>query len=135
MQMHRVPMVMLNSTHVSDEAIILLCIVHYFKCVCTSILSILSQCSRRYYAEALHVLMSCIFHRYHKKTEASFYDDVLEHLGSSRADNFELCALGTTENSLVTCQVSVTRKHVMHVMPALGPSLEDRAPKTEQVTL
>lgn len=70
--------------------------------------------------------------RYHKKTEASFYDDVLEHLGSSRADNFELCALGTTENGLVTCQVSVTRKHVVHVMPALGPSLEDRAPKTEQ---
>ena len=53
-------------------------------------------------AEALHVLMSCIFCRFHKRTEASIYDDVLQQLGSSRADNFKLCALGATENGLVT---------------------------------
>lgn len=87
------------------------------------------------FAEALHVLMSRIFYRFHKRTEASFYDHVLQQLGSSRADNFALCALGTTENGLVTCQVSVTRKKVIHVMPALGPSLEDCPPKLEQVTL
>ena len=68
-------------------------------------------------------------------TEASIYDDVLQKLGSSRADNFKLCALGATENSLVTCEVSVICKKVIHVMPALGPSLEDCPPKTEQVTL
>ena len=67
------------------------------------------------FAEALHVLMSCIFYRFHKRTEASFYDHVLQQLGSSRADNFALCALGTTEYGLVTCQVSVTRKEVIHV--------------------
>ena len=85
-------------------------------------------------AEALHVLMSCIFCRFHKRTESSFYDDVLQQLGSSRADDFKLCALGATENGLVTCEVSVIRKKVIHVMPALGPSLEDCPPKTEQVT-
>ena len=39
-------------------------------------------------AVALHVLMSCIFHRFHKSTEASLYDHVLQQLGSSRADNY-----------------------------------------------
>ncbi len=87
------------------------------------------------FAEILHVLMSCTVHRFHKRTEASFYDHVLQQLGSSRADNFTLCSLGSTENGLVTCEVSVTRKKVIHVMPALGPSLEDCPPKTEQVTL
>ena len=48
--------------------------------------------------------------------------------------------LGTTENSLVTCEVLVTCKKVVHVMPALGPldklaSLTDCPPETEQVTL
>ena len=72
---------------------------------------------------------------YHIRTEASFYDHVLQQLGSSRADNFTLCVLGTTDNGLVTCEVSVTRKKVIHMMPALSPSLEDCPPKTEQVTL
>ena len=80
-------------------------------------------------AEALHGLMSCILYRFHKRTEASFYDHVLQRLESSRTDIFTLCALGTTENGLVTCEVSVSRKHVIHVMPALGPSLEDCPPK------
>ena len=85
--------------------------------------------------EALYVLMSCIFYRFHKRTEASVYDHVLQQLGSSRADNFTLCALGTTENGLVMCEMAVTGKKVIHMMPALGPSLENCPPKTEQVTL
>ena len=48
---------------------------------------------------------------------------------------FTLCTLGTTENGLVMCQMAVTGKKVIHMMPALGPSLEDCPPKTEQVTL
>ena len=63
-------------------------------------------------------LMSCVFYRLHKKTEASFLVHVLQRLGYSRANNFMLCALGTTENGLVTCEVLITRKKVIHMMPA-----------------
>ena len=32
-------------------------------------------------ADTLHVLMSCTLYRFHKSTEASFYDHVLKQLG------------------------------------------------------
>ncbi len=137
--MHQVTMFVLKTTDTVPNLAIFSCVLcvtlnkslHHISSNCISMIKEVFKLS----AEALHVLMSCVFCRFYKRTEASIYDDVLQKLGSSHADNFKLCALGATENSLVSCEVSVIRKKVIHVMPALGPSLEDCPPKTEQVTL
>lgn len=41
-------------------------------------------------ADDLHVLITYTLHRFHKRSEASFYNHVLEQLGSSHADNLTI---------------------------------------------
>ena len=46
-----------------------------------------------------------------------------------------MCAIGTTDNGLVECKQTLTKRSVLLDMPVLGLNLVESPPVTEQVKL